>query len=89
MAGEEELRFLCASCPEVQCRGLVWPLVPPTALFPPSAPSAARHCPPTVPRALYQIINKSAGAVHVNILAGLAGHCRGAACKGLRVAVEG
>lgn len=30
---------------------------------------AARRCPPVVPSLLYQIINKTAGAVHVNVLA--------------------
>lgn len=50
---------------------------PPPTHFPPPGPSATRRRPPAVPRALYQIINKAAGAVRVNILAGLAGHCRG------------
>lgn len=51
--------------------------VPLPILLPPPGPSAARRRPPVVPRALYQIINKAAGAVCVNILVGLEGHCRG------------
>lgn len=51
--------------------------VPLIILLPPPGPSAARRRPPVVPRALYQIINKAAGAVRVNILAGFEGHCRG------------
>lgn len=61
-----------ASCPGVQWGGLFWPPVR-RPLLPPPGPSAARRRPPAVPRALYQIINKSAGAARVNILAGLKG----------------
>lgn len=56
---------------------LLWPPGLPATRLPPPGPSTARRRPPAVPRALYQIINKAAGAVHVNILAGVAGHCRG------------
>lgn len=75
--GQGKSRFLSVSGPRVQCGGLLWPPVPPPSLLPPPGPSAARRRPPAVPRTLYQIINKAAGAVRVNILAGLAGHCRG------------
>ena len=60
--------------PESSVEALLWPPVLPPTRLPPPGPSLARRRPPAVPRALYQIINKAAGAVRVNILAGVTGH---------------
>lgn len=73
--GREKPRFLSVSCPRVQCGGLLWPPVLPPPHPPPSPRPQHGQTPSTSGAgSLYQIINKAAGAVRVNILAGVAGH---------------
>lgn len=85
MVGEEKTWPVPESRVEACPRVRLGPPHPPasvsTAFLLPHADQlrAARCCPPVVPSLLYQIINKTAGAVHVNILAA----CRGPEGRGL------
>lgn len=82
MVGEEKTWLVPESMVEAYPRVRLGPASVSTAFLLPHAGQlrAARRCPPAVPSLLYQIINKTAGAVRVNILAAF-GAQRGGGCS--------